>query len=319
MTIFVGPEHSCSSISQALTAAENIPGPVTIQLSPGEYREKLVIQRPGVRLCGTSADDVRIVWSDSALTPHTDIGTLGTFNSFTVYVGAPDCSLVDLTVENDAGPGNIAGQAVALYADADTFMVHRCKLLGHQDTLCTGPLPDDPPPKSPPFLHPYTRIDQTAHAFRQIYQHCYIAGDIDFIFGSARALFRNCEIASTKRDDNGIGYVCAPSHSSSETFGYVFLDCELTGSADIDSVYLARPWRRHGRTCFYHCHLGPHINPNGWHNWDKKENETCSSFTEIRSHGPGANPTNRVSWANVSDAAEPPNLSTMFDDWSPEY
>ena len=33
------------------------------------------------------------------------------------------------------------GQAIALYADGDRLVIDSCRLIGHQDTLFTGPLP----------------------------------------------------------------------------------------------------------------------------------------------------------------------------------
>lgn len=319
MTIAVGPGRPCTGITAALNLADEVSGPVSIELDPGVYREKLAILRPGIAIYGTAAEEVRIVWDDGASTPHGEIGRLGTFNSYTLYLGAPDCRLSDVTVENAAGPGETAGQAVALYADADRILVERCRLVGHQDTVCTGPLPDDPPPKSPPHLLPYHRIGPDRPPFRQWYRDCRIVGDIDFIFGSARALFQNCEIASRRRSGGGPGYICAPSHPAGETWGFVFSRCRLTGDAPEGSVYLGRPWRKNGRAGFFACSLGGHIHRAGWHNWDDPENEAAAGFTEVGSSGPGAADGTRVGWARTQTAGAVPSPEDIFGDWDPEY
>ena len=48
----------------------------------------------------------------------------------------------DLTIENDAGPGSVVGQAVAAYVDSARAVFRRVKLLGNQDTLFCAPLPE---------------------------------------------------------------------------------------------------------------------------------------------------------------------------------
>lgn len=70
-----------------------------------------------------------------------DIGKLGTFRTYTVFVDTHDFTACNLTFENTAGTGDHLGQAVALYADGDRLLFENCKLLGCTDTLFTGPLP----------------------------------------------------------------------------------------------------------------------------------------------------------------------------------
>ena len=43
---------------------------------------------------------------------------------------------------NAAGAGKEVGQAIALYAEGEGIRVENCRLIGSQDTLFTGPLPE---------------------------------------------------------------------------------------------------------------------------------------------------------------------------------
>lgn len=47
----------------------------------------------------------------------------------------------NITFENSAGFGKKVGQAIAVYAEGDDLVFKNCHMLGHQDTLFTGPLP----------------------------------------------------------------------------------------------------------------------------------------------------------------------------------
>lgn len=303
MIIEVGKNREWKSITSALKSLDPKSSiPVTLVLDPETYREKVTVLRSGITFQGAGADKTVISWGDGAETPDNEGNRLGTFNSYTLYIGGTEFLAENLTVENTAGPGHLAGQAVAVYADADQIRFRNCVLSGHQDTLCTGPLPIDPPPVMPPPKLPFKRIDNSVQPFHQFYEKCHIAGDIDFIFGSARALFRECVIESLERESSEPTYITAASHAEAETKGYQFVDCELIGKASPGSVFLGRPWRKFGRVSFENCRMGVHIHPAGWHNWDSKEKEEACRFREWGSSGPGAgSKASRVKWAERDD------------------
>ena len=298
-------------IGEALDLANrSAPGPVEIRVEAGTYREKLMIARPGLSMAGSNANAVRIVYDDHARRLFPGGEAMGTFNSYTVYVGAPNVHIAGVTIENDSGDGRVVGQAVALYADSDGLSVERCALLAHQDTLCTGPLPKDPVPKGINLAHPVAGLgeDEPALPFRQVYRDCLIAGDVDFIFGSSAALFESCEIRSLDRgaDDT---YIAAPSTYPGQSVGFVFDRCRLTfapGEAEPRGgrVYLGRPWRPRGRAVFARCELGGHIDPAGWDDWGKPEARELGYLGEFGSTGPGARPGERVDWAGRPNEEE---------------
>lgn len=309
-SITVSPESAVSSDFHSLQEAiDSIPAdnssPVTIELAPGTYHEKIILEKPNVTLTGLGKDpaDTVISFDDFAYFMMPEGKKRGTFRSYTLFVHAHDVTLRNLTVENASGDSKTHGQAIALYAECDRFMADNCRLLGHQDTLFTGPLP---PKEYEPdgFLGP-TQFAPRING-RQYYKNCYICGDIDFIFGSATAFFEDCIIESLRRsiaDSSEIldhtsvpaavgahpaepeGYATAASTPKEQEYGYVFWHCRFT-STDCPpaSVYLGRPWRDFARTVLIECALGAHIHPAGFHDWNKEAAHETVFFAEYGSH-----------------------------------
>jgi pectinesterase len=295
--------------------------PVTIRIKPGVYREKLHIEKPNLTLLGDDALNTVITYDDYAQKLFPGGEPYHTFHSYTVFIGADDFTAQRLTFENSAGPGELVGQAVAAYVDADRAVFRDCRFLGYQDTLFTGPLPEKPVDRAS-FGGP--RDSALRVQGRQLYERCHIEGDIDFIFGSALALFQDCTIHSKRiRDETDVhGWITAASTSEGAPYGYVFRRCRLTGDAPGGSVYLGRPWRNHAQTVFIDCWLGEHIRSEGWDNWGKPESERTALYAEFGSLGPGAASAQRVRWSCSLTAEEalryePVSVLRGADGWNP--
>lgn len=327
------------NLGDALAAAEALSGPVIVSIAPGTYREKLFIDRPDLNLVGTGRhpDQTLLIWGDYARQPLAG-RPMRTFNTATLFVGGDGFTAENLTIANDAGVGEVVGQAVAAYVDAHRAVFRRCRFLGRQDTLFTGPLPPDPK-EAPDFGGPRDtgpgRLSPKAVGSppvgHQLYEDCYLEGDIDFLFGSAEAVFRRCEIRSLDLGRPCNGWISATSTPalgtvprgadpfltpgeratldelgqrlgrSLEVHGHLFLDCRLTATPGMaaGSVYLGRPWRNGARTLYLGCHLGDHIHPDGWDDWGKAEARTQALYLEAGNSGPGARPSvSRVPWSH---------------------
>ena len=209
-----------------------------IVIGPGVYREKLVCEKRCITLRGAGADQTILVWADGGKLPHPDGRPTHTFRSYTAFFSGESLTVEDLTIANDAGPGSLVGQAIAAYVDSARAVFRRVKLLGNQDTLFCAPLPEKEREKDG-FLGPRTFAPRRASA--QYYQNCEIAGDIDFIFGGADALFEQCTLRTV---NNHIprSFVTAPS-GPADGLGFVFWDCDLVSDCPAGTVYLGRPWR----------------------------------------------------------------------------
>ena len=252
LTINVAPDGSgqFTTISEAVLAVP-YDCPAVIRIAPGIYREKLVCEKKDITLAGAGMDATRLVWNDGGKLPHPDGRPTHTFRSYTAFFSGEKLRVEDMTIENDAGPGAKAGQAVAAYVDSARAAFDRVRLLGNQDTLFCAPLPEKEREKDG-FLGPRGLAPRRASA--QYYHACEIAGDIDFIFGGADALFEHCTLRTV---DNGLAHswVTAPS-GAAQGLGFVFWDCDFVSDCPAGSVYLGRPWRPTGKTAVLDCRLG---------------------------------------------------------------
>jgi pectinesterase len=269
---------------------------VIINIKNGSYKEKIFINRPNITLIGENKLHTILTYDDYAHKLFPNGEKMGTFNSFSTFIGGDGFSAENITFENSSGSGTIYGQALAVYVDADKAKFKNCRFLGCQDTIFTGPLPSKP--KKGDFFGSL-RDGEPRRASRQYYENCYIKGDVDFIFGSATAVFKDCEIFSRNRDMDVNGYITAASTAEGERFGYVFINCSLISDAAPNSVYLGRPWRDYAKTAIINCYMGEHIIAEGWHNWGRPEAEKTISYEEYNSLGPGARLKERAAFGAV--------------------
>ena len=277
LTINVAPDGSgqFTTISEAVLAVP-YDCPAVIRIAPGIYREKLVCEKKDITLAGAGMDATRLVWNDGGKLPHPDGRPTHTFRSYTAFFSGEKLRVEDMTIENDAGPGAKAGQAIAAYVDSARAAFSRVRLLGNQDTLFCAPLPEKEREKDG-FLGPRGLAPRRASA--QYYHACEIAGDIDFIFGGADALFEHCTLRTV---DNGLAHswVTAPS-GAADGLGFVFWDCDFVSDCPAGSVYLGRPWRPTGKTAVLDCRLGAHIAPEGFAGWNDRTDTALAGFADI--------------------------------------
>ena len=264
-----------------------------IYVKKGIYKEKLIIPQwlTNIEILGEDRDATVITYDDHAniVNPLTGKG-MGTFRTYTVKVEGSSITFKNITIENNSAR---LGQAVALHTEGDRRIFINCRLLGHQDTVYTG-------------------IAGT----RLFFKDCYIEGTTDFIFGPSTAWFENCEIHSRANS-----YITAASTPQDRPYGYVFNNCRLTADADIDKVYLGRPWRDYGYTLFMNCDMGRHIRPEGWHHWQKERQQTAR-YMEYNNRGEGAATDKRAAWTRqlTKKEAQKITMETVFainDTWAP--
>lgn len=291
-----------NSIQQAV---DSIPAgtPETIYIKKGIYKERVEVRKNNISFVGESTDDTIITESYYARMIMPDGSKRGTFRSYTFFVYADNFTASNLTFENAAGFGDEFGQAIAVYAEGDNITFRNCKILGHQDTLFTGPLPMKE--KQPGgFTGP--TIDGIRRVVHQLYEDCYIAGEIDFIFGSATAYFKNCTLFALNRNQEINAFYTAPSTYEGQAFGYVFESCTFTGNCPPKSVALSRPWRIHAKTVLLNCSYSDQIIDEGFTDWNKLESHETVYYAEYNGHGEGFKPEKRAAYVhqlNESEAA----------------
>ena len=196
----VSPDDSEArhSLPDAITTApEDGKRPYLIRLKPGKYQGQLIVPRSKSRieLVGETAEKTIITYGLNQYgSPKS--GGQPIFNNASTVVLGDDFRAENVTFENSFGDH---GQALALRVDGDRAIFKSCRFLGWQDTMLLK-------------------------KGRQYFANCYIEGRVDFIYGAATAVFDRCEIHSK----NG-GYVTAANTPQDQPFGFVFLNCKLTG------------------------------------------------------------------------------------------
>lgn len=263
-----------------------------ILVRKGTYREKLIIpaSKQSVSLLGE--DSVVITGNDYAKKLNLMGEEMGTSGSSTCYIYGDNFYAENITFENSAG---MVGQAVAALVDSDRAIFYRCRFLGNQDTL-----------------YPYGK----ERRLRQYYKDCYISGTVDFIFGwNVAAFFDNCTI-HCKRDK---GYIAAPATPQDAEYGFVFSHCRLTADADVENVYLGRPWRPFGQTVYLYCTMDNFIHPEGWRVWHNKDNLSTPIMGEYGCTGAGAENNTRAKWATEITHPERYTIENVLsgnDNWN---
>jgi pectinesterase len=296
------------TIQEAFAAVpESNAGSTIIRVKPGVYDGQKILAkgRNKVTLQGENAATTILTWNINT-NEEQPAGTNLAYKGTGVVVLADDFKADRLTFQHTSVDH---GQALALRIDGDRSVVTHSRLLGWQDTLM---------------------LNNGRHYFKD----CYVEGRVDFIYGSATAVFDHCEIKSK----NG-GYVTAASTPPERAYGLVFLNSRLTSDPApwVDPsgkfpakpvsrpalAYLGRPWRPAGSVTFIACEMGEHIQPAGWHNWGKPDNEKTARYAEYRSSGPGANPAARAAWSRQLTEADARNWTVQAilggsDQWRPE-
>ena len=267
------------SIQRALDAAPARGGLVLV--APGTYREVLTVDKNNIQLRSANKDASKtVVVMDKSAGANG-----GTLHSATVNVTADNFVAENITFQNDFNATHqqipAGSQALALLVTGDRAVFHNVRLLGNQDTVYAG-------------NRPCAGDKQVCIPSRQYFSDCFIAGNVDFIFGDSKAVFDHCEIHSTAHAG---GFITAQSKSYPEQdSGYVLTKCKLIADAGVTGpVFLGRPWRPYATVVYLDTEMGAHIDPAGWREWHPGETHSLdtANYSEFNSTGPGANHDHR--------------------------
>jgi polygalacturonase len=270
-----------TSVEAAVRALPATGGEITVR--PGSYREVVSIRKPHVHLHGSDSDPAKTV----IVFDNTSPKSAGTFNSATVFVEADDVTLDHLTIANDSGNH---GQAVALHITADRGIFHHLRILGAQDTLFAA------------ARYCYGDYGPCV-ATRQFFSHCYVEGNVDFIFGDSMAVFEKCELHGIA---GHVMYTAAGRHTADQQAGYVFDHCHLSADPQSEQITLGRPWRPYARVIYLDSVLDAPIIPAGWTEWPRfgVPSFPTAVYAEFNSSGSGASDRSREPYAKILSAAE---------------
>lgn len=263
-----------TSVQAAIDAVPKGNGsPVEIYIKNGTYKEVVTIpaEKPFITLIGESAEGTVLTYDNYAGKEKPGGGTYGTGGSASAFFYANDLKVWNLTIENsfDESSADVKNkQAVAAYVAGERGIFENVRFIGNQDTLYT-------------------------HSGSQYFYNCYIEGDVDFIFGGARAVFDHCTIFSLDRKSDNNGYITAASTLITQPYGYLIINSRLESDAAAGTVHLGRPWHPGGNpdaiasVVYMNTYMGQHIKSEPWTDmsgFSWKE----ARFHEYNNYGPGA-------------------------------
>ncbi|KAK4476637.1 hypothetical protein RD792_015797 [Penstemon davidsonii] len=240
-----------------------------IHIEAGFYTERVEIwaNKTNIVLVGDGELNTKISWNRRS--PQ-----FGTIDTATVDIRGDGFVARFLTFENSAGIGSDESQAVAVLIISDHAAFYKCTFLGYQDTLY-------------------------AKEGRQFYRECNIYGTVDFIFGSAAAVFQSCRLFA--HSPRTITFTAQQKRKDQRNSGFVLQNCSLTVAPGLEqrkslfSGYLGRPWSNYSTVVVMESFLDDIIKPEGWLFWNGRTTTTLQ-YREYQNRGPGAATVGRVHW-----------------------
>ena len=240
---------------------------VVILVKEGDYNEHLVVSSPYISLIGEDSEKTRIYYDVNELAG----GDMDKRCAVRIESTAHNFTAENLTFENTynyLGDGTKSNESAdALSSDADNASYINVRILGYQDTLC-------------------------ANKGTQYYYKCYIAGNVDFIYGNEpRALFNDCKLVFRYNANKNSGYVCAPKTSADAAYGLTFYKCQVLSEDGCsgNKYYLARPGGADAYITWIDCYMGKILRANAANPYADMSGNSAKAarFYEYGSYGPG--------------------------------
>ncbi|KAL9238142.1 hypothetical protein vseg_012611 [Gypsophila vaccaria] len=292
VTVCKNVSNGCLSTVQAAveTAPNNLKGErrYVIRIKEGVYNESVRVPYNKTNLLFLGDGIGKTVITAASL--NVSIVGATAYESATVGVLGRGFMADGITFENTGGPE--MREAVAFRSSSDYTFIQNCEFLGNQGTLY-------------------------AHSLRQLYKSCRIEGNVDFIFGNAAAVFKNCTILVRPRpvnpDKGENNTISAHGRTDpAQPTGFVFLNSLINGTPDYLKIYLknsilhrnylGRPPTMFSRTIYINCTMENIISPEGSTSSDNDLAISTAFFGEFNNSGlrsPGAsnNVSIRVPWS----------------------
>jgi pectin methylesterase-like acyl-CoA thioesterase len=215
------------------------PSPTKIFIKPGRYYGHVSIPANKSSIAfigrGQAPTNTLITWSISSVGGKMENSTLSIF--------ATNLSFENLTIENSLPVNSAQANAITSSGGAAFIQFTNVWILSTQDTIYMhgGPL---------------------------YFDHCHIAGTVDFICGDGPAWFESTTLLFLDRGPNKGGILTANNSTENQPYGFVFNNCTITGAANtLGCSWLGRPWRPSASVTFLNCKMDRSINPEGWCPW----------------------------------------------------
>ena len=201
-------------------------------------------------------------------------------------------TIENLTIHNLTPQGGSQAEALAMQG-CDKCSVRDADILSLQDTLLWS---------------------------GRIYaKNCYVAGNVDFVWGTGAAYFDSCEIKTVGRS----GYVVQARNPSS-SYGYVFVDSKITADSGVTGIVLARidvSAYPASHVAYINCQMGSYISPAGWTVTGGTDTSALRfwEYQSVDSSGTAIDTSKRTSGVQISaaQAASMRDPTVVLAGWQP--
>ncbi|MDO5560013.1 MAG: pectinesterase family protein [Oscillospiraceae bacterium] len=254
----------------------------TVFVKKGNYNERVTVSKANITVVGEDSQNTRIYYSVASK----DVSSMYDRNCMKIESSATGFTLANITVENTYPYTNGSDeQADAVCVRADCAVFACVRFVGFQDTLLAD-------------------SGSSSAIARQYYYKCYITGNVDFIYGRARAFFDECDIVGRYTQYKKDGCFCAPRTSLENQYGFVFNKCNFKGENGVaqKSYRLGRPWGADASMTFLKCYMDASVKDECYS--DMGDNLYVNArFSEYNSYGSGAAVNSTRPQLNDSQAA----------------
>jgi pectin methylesterase-like acyl-CoA thioesterase len=263
----------------------------TIAIANGQYHEIIYVSgKSNITLHGQDRKQTVILGTNNNTQQGANASTSN--RALMGFRNTNGLTVENLTIHNLTPQGGSQAEALAVQG-CDKCVVRDADILSLQDTLLWS---------------------------GRIYaKNLYVAGNVDFVWGTGAVYFDTCEIKTVGRS----GYVVQARNPSS-AYGYVFVDSKITADQGITGIVLARidvSVYPASHVAYVNCQMGSHISPAGW-TVTGGSDTSALRFWEYQSVDASGNPvdTSKRSGGTqitTSQAASMRDPSVVLGGWQP--
>ena len=235
MTVALDGSGQFCSVQGALDALpSNNTASSTLTIAPGQYHEIVYVSgKSNITLHGLDRKKTVILGTNNSTQQGSNASTSN--RALMGFRNTNGLTIENLTIHNLTPQGGSQAEALAMQG-CDKCKVLDADILSLQDTLLWS---------------------------GRIYaKNCYVAGNVDFVWGTGAVFFDGCEIKTVGRS----GYVVQARNGAS-AYGYVFVDSKITADSGITGIVLARidvSAYPASHVAYINCQMGSYISPAGW-------------------------------------------------------
>lgn len=231
LTVALNGSGDFCSIQGALDAIPAGGAATAITVQPGRYHEVIhAASKNSVTIQGADRKATIVdATNNNNLNPSTMTrSVVGIDNSANLVID-------NLTIQNSTPQGGSQAEALRLQ-NCDKCTVRNADIISLQDTLLWSG--------------------------RVYAENCYVAGNVDFVWGTGAAYFKGCEIRTVGRAG-----AIVQARNTASGYGYVFVDSKLTADSAVSGQVLGRidvGTYPASHVAYINCAMGSFISPAGW-------------------------------------------------------